>query len=245
MTQMMTASRHRAAVDQILLVVVPFAVWLALSDRLFLGGIATFAPAPILHVAASAAVAFALIAAALAPEPDRRRALGLGPMRAGAAVGWGLFATAASYTANAVAAALYLTLTGRHAEDELASKAQWTTRLTHIPLGWVVPLAIVVGIYEEVLFRGFLVGRLRVALRGVGARGEIAIAALVSSALFGAGHAYQGGLGVVQTFTMGVVLALVAVRCGAIWPCIVAHALIDTIGLFVLHGLEPALARPP
>lgn len=244
---MTAASRHPAALDQILLVIVPFAVWLALSDRLFVGPLSRLAPLPMLHVAATAVVVFALVAAALALEADRLRALGLGPMRAGAALGWGLFAAAAAYLANSVAAALYLTLAHRSVEDELAHKAQWTTRLTQIPLGWIVPIALVVGIYEEVLFRGFLLGRLRAALRGraLGRRGEIAVAVLVSSAVFGAGHAYQGTLGVIQTFTMGAVLALVAVRCGAIWPCMVAHAIIDTIGLFVLHGLEPALARPP
>jgi membrane protease YdiL (CAAX protease family) len=241
-----TASQRGAALDQILLVIVPFTVWLALSDRLFRGPVLRLAPSPILHVAATAVVALLLVSAALALEADRLRALGLGPMRPGAAVAWGLFAAAAAYAANAVAAALYLMLAQRDVQAEIAHKAQGTARLAQIPLGWVVPIALLVGVYEEVLFRGFLLGRLRLALRGrVGPRVALAVAVLASSALFGAGHAYQGALGVLQTFTMGVVLALVAVRCGSIWPCIVAHAVIDTIGLFVLHGLTQVLARPP
>lgn len=240
---MATITRRQAAVDQILLVVFPFAVWLALSDRLFRSPVATFASGPLLHVAATAIVAAALIAVALASEVDRLRALGLGPMRASAALGWGSLAAAACYVASSTAALVYLVVTQRQPADELASKAEWTARLAHVPVGWIVPLAILVGVYEEVLFRGFLLGRLRVALCALGPRAADAIAVLASAALFGSGHAYQGGLGVVQTATMGVVLGIVTVRCGVVWPAIVAHVIVDTLGLFVLHAIEPAL--PP
>ena len=64
---------------------------------------------------------------------------------------------------------------------------------------------------------------------------------LASAALFGLGHAYQGVLGVLQTFTVGLVLAAVAVWRGSIWPCILAHVGIDVFGLFLLRAVAPAL----
>lgn len=249
---MATIRGQRTAIDQILLVVVPFAFWLLLSDRLGFGLLAGRLPGgagPLLHIAATAAVALLLVSIALAREPDRLDALGLGPMRPIAAFGWGILGLVCSYLASSAAAGIFFALTQRSVSNEIAGKAQWTSRLGVIPLGWVVPLAVFVGIYEEVLFRGFLLGRLRLALAGLGPRAEVAIAVLASSLLFACGHVYQGGLGVTQTFAMGVVLALVAVRTGSVWPCIVAHGLVDTIGLFVLHGLAPmldhAVARPP
>ena len=106
-----------------------------------------------------------------------------------------------------------------------------------------VPLAMFVGLYEEVVFRGFLLSRLRTVFTSPhwGWWTTTGLAVLVSSALFSAGHGYQGPLGLLQTFAIGVVLASVAAWRGSIWPCILAHAGIDSIGLLALPLLKHQL----
>jgi membrane protease YdiL (CAAX protease family) len=238
---MLAIPRRGLAILQILLVSVPFALWLSLAGRVGLGVLSgrTASATLVVHVALTAAVAGVLVAVALAREPDKSRALGLVSVRPSAAIGWGLFTAVAAYVAQTAAALFYLAITRTSLVDEVANKTKWTSKLAVIAPGWIVPLVLVVGFYEEVLFRGFLLGRLRLALQGTWgeSRRELGAAIVISSALFAAGHAYQGPLGVVQTFAMGVVLALVTVRSGSVWPAILAHAIIDGFGLFVLHGI--------
>ena len=94
-----------------------------------------------------------------------------------------------------------------------------------IPLGLVVPMSLFVGLYEEVLVRGFLLSRLR-ALSG----GNL-VPVVVSTAIFGAVHFPQGLAGMVQTAAIGLALALVVVRTRTLWPAILAHATIDSLSL--------------
>jgi len=66
-----------------------------------------------------------------------------------------------------------------------------------------VPLVVFVGLWEETVFRGFLLGRLR-AVFDAPDRPETrlrrdALAVVLSGAVFAAGHVYQGALGVLQT----------------------------------------------
>lgn len=57
----------------------------------------------------------------------------------------------------------------------------------------------------------------------------------VSAALFGLAHLYQGPAGVINTAITGLILAIVYLRFGRIWPLIISHYLHDAlqIGLFV------------
>jgi membrane protease YdiL (CAAX protease family) len=214
-------------------------LWLALAERYGLGvrGVLPAPVGPLVHVVINGVLAFGLVAVALRREPDKRRALGLEPMRPATAVGLGLAAVAVSYAVQSFAAAIYLMVSRANLDAELASKQRWTAALADIPLALVVPLAVFVGVYEEILFRGFLLGRLRMLFR------TPAPAVIVSAFLFAAGHAYQGPLGLVQTSVVGVVLGAFAVARSSIWPCIVAHVTIDTFGLVALRVLRPALER--
>jgi membrane protease YdiL (CAAX protease family) len=224
---------------QVLVVAVPLALWLGLASRLGLGRTGVLPPSvePLVHVAVTGVLALGLVAAALRREPDARGVLGLAPMPVGAAIGWGLAGVVLAYVVDGVGVGLYLALTHADLQAELAAKARWSTQLAAIPLAWVVPLSVFVGVYEEVVFRGFLLGRLRVL------SGSRALAVLISAVLFAAGHGYQGTLGLVQTFAVGLVLGALAIARGSIWPTIVAHVSIDTFGLFALHVLRPALDR--
>lgn len=81
-------------------------------------------------------------------------------------------------------------------------------------------LSVTAGICEEILYRGLLMGALTA---GIG----LWPAVLVSSVVFGLGHAYQGAAGVVRVSAIGVVLALVTVFSGSVFAAIVLHAVID------------------
>ena len=58
---------------------------------------------------------------------------------------------------------------------------------------------------------------------------------LVSAVMFGLAHLYQGPAGVANTAITGLILAIVYLRFGRVWPLIISHYLHDAlqIGLFV------------
>lgn len=88
-------------------------------------------------------------------------------------------------------------------------------------------LSLVAGVGEELAYRGYVIPMLA-PLVGTGG------AAVVSSAVFGVVHGYQGALGVVRTGLMGGVLAWGFLASGSLWPAIAAHALIDLVAGLVL-----------
>lgn len=87
---------------------------------------------------------------------------------------------------------------------------------------------------EELLFRGFLLGRLRALLGG--GLGVGIVAAFVQALVFGLAHAYQGPTGILVTGLIGLVFGLLYLRLRALWPLVIAHGLIDTVGLLALYA---------
>ncbi len=83
-------------------------------------------------------------------------------------------------------------------------------------------LSVAAGSGEELAYRGYAIPALA-PLLGVGG------AAVLSSAVFGVMHAYQGPLGIVRTGLMGGVLAWGFIASGSLWPPILAHILIDLV----------------
>jgi uncharacterized protein len=99
---------------------------------------------------------------------------------------------------------------------------------------WRIPVLVLAafanGWAEEVIVVGYLMTR----LRQLGMSNTRTL--LLSSALRGAYHLYQGfgaGLG---NFVMGLVFGVVWRRTGRLWPLIVAHGIIDTVA-FVGYAL--------
>lgn len=84
-------------------------------------------------------------------------------------------------------------------------------------------LSVVAGFGEEIAFRGFSMATAS-PFMGVGG------AAALTSLAFGALHAYQGGLGVIRTASIGMLLATSWVVLESLWPAIVAHIVIDLVG---------------
>lgn len=100
-----------------------------------------------------------------------------------------------------------------------------------LPLA-VLAIALAPAVCEEVLFRGAL-------LRGLAARIPPLAALLISSAMFSAYH-----FKLVQmpaTFTLGLVLGVLALRAGSILPAVIAHLLNNTMVLVVARHESDAL----
>lgn len=95
-------------------------------------------------------------------------------------------------------------------------------------LGYGAALSINAGVVEELLFR--------LALPAViyGASGNATVAIVVSIALFGALHAYQGLPGILGTGILGALLMLSWLVSGTILVPIVLHALLDLRSLVLI-----------
>lgn len=103
-------------------------------------------------------------------------------------------------------------------------------------------LAVTAGVWEEILYRGFLTWYLS-GLFGLW------LTVLLSSALFGLAHLYQGWKGVLRTGAAGVVLSGLYLLTGSLWAPMLLHALVNIIGGLVafdlLHRSGAEVAAPP
>jgi len=107
-----------------------------------------------------------------------------------------------------------------------------------------IPLAIVFGITagyrEEFFFRSYLLGR----LEELGVQVPFAVAA--STALFAAGHVYEGPLAVAITAALGVLLSAAWLRRRSLHVVAIGHGAYNTavlcLGLVLPHALPEAAA---
>jgi hypothetical protein len=122
-------------------------------------------------------------------------------------------------------------LTGKPHQLQLLDHLRGDLRATL----WLLPLVwLVVAPLEEVLFRGFLMNEIAHLL----GNGSIALLLnlLLSSALFGFAHCYQGPSGVLSTGMVGAVLGAIFIGSGFnLWPAIFTHAIIDTLSLLLIY----------
>jgi sodium transport system permease protein len=92
----------------------------------------------------------------------------------------------------------------------------------------VLAVALAPAVCEEVLFRGAL-------LRGLASRMPPALALVIASALFSLYH--WKPVQMLPTFTLGLVLGVLALRAGSIVPSVIAHFLNNTMAI-VVHRQE-------
>jgi membrane protease YdiL (CAAX protease family) len=115
------------------------------------------------------------------------------------------------------------------------------TARERIVLGLVV--APTAGIVEELLYRGFAISRLAPLIGGPWP------AAVLTAGGFSLGHVYQGPLGVLRAFLLGLLLAVPYVTTGSLLPSILAHFLIDLSTIFFgrafLDEPDDGIVRPP
>lgn len=99
-------------------------------------------------------------------------------------------------------------------------------------------LSLAAGVGEELAYRGYAIGAMAPLLGGP-------VAAVVTSAVFGVLHAYQGPLGIVRAGVLGGILACGFLISGSLWPAIIAHVSLDVLaGIFLADRLMvPADSR--
>ena len=92
---------------------------------------------------------------------------------------------------------------------------------------------------EELVYRGWITAR--VAELGLRSRRAWIAAVVVSSAVFGTLHMYQGLSGMIATGLTGLILGCVYLATGRnLWAPIVAHGVMDTSGFVMIYfGVYP------
>jgi membrane protease YdiL (CAAX protease family) len=100
---------------------------------------------------------------------------------------------------------------------------------TYLEAGFFVLLSVCAGLFEEIIFRGYL-------QRQFGALGRHAVVGIVvSAAIFGLGHGYQGARNMVVIAVFGVLFGILAHIRKSLRPGMMTHAFQDSIagiGLF-------------
>jgi uncharacterized protein len=109
--------------------------------------------------------------------------------------------------------------------------------------GMLVLVWTVVAFGEELLFRGFILNRLRTPLGPNALGGVVAVAS--QAALFGVGHFYLGARGIAAATLVGVVYgAWYLLRGRNLWPLIVAHGITDTVSMVAIYaGVFPVSSQ--
>lgn len=169
-------------------------------------------------------------------------------------VGIGLLPAAAGWQWAALAAAAVITVGmvwyHRHLEGQPEQLSQVRGQLgdmeammprTPDEVRWFDAVSVTAGVCEEVVYRGLLMTALT-GLLGLWP------AVLISSLIFGLGHAYQGVRGVLKTSLAGVAMALVVVGTGSLYAAVIMHAVLDLVqGRMVAAALSiptPEAADP-
>lgn len=123
--------------------------------------------------------------------------------------------------------------TGGAARSDVAANAAQIGDSIWGVFGFIV-LAWTGAFSEELFFRGHFFTTLRNLLGGSGA--ALIATIVVTVALFAAGHGYQGWVGVVDTGLYGgLTLTLLYVWRTRLTPCIVAHALWNTLATVAIY----------
>ena len=98
-----------------------------------------------------------------------------------------------------------------------------------IPISWGAA-----AFGEEMLFRGFLSRRFLTLFGDTGS--AIFLAVILQAVLFGLGHIYLGARGVITAMTVGLIMGMYYfLNKRNLWPLIISHGLIDSIGMTVLY----------
>jgi membrane protease YdiL (CAAX protease family) len=102
-------------------------------------------------------------------------------------------------------------------------------------------LVVVVALAEEIIFRGYLILRLRAVT------GSLPVAVISSAVIFSLGHGYEGSAGVITVGMMGLVFGLIYVWRKSLVAPIVMHFLQDFIGIVLmpLLGMKELGGRCP
>jgi membrane protease YdiL (CAAX protease family) len=145
------------------------------------------------HVSALALISVGISWLVLLREPSQLDALGLSwaPLRGRVPlmVMYGLAGGVATYAINAAVSIGVIMATGGIEKHIGMAKEQHEALSTFaaIPLWVMIPVVIIAGTYEDIVFRGFLLGRLRILLKTQqGWIGDV-LSVAISSVIFASG----------------------------------------------------------
>jgi membrane protease YdiL (CAAX protease family) len=132
----------------------------------------------------------------------------------------GLALLAASYVGSIVV----MIVVGNVAPAIVIAASQ--TKLVEGPLETtaIIAVSLVNGFFEELFVCGYLISAMK-EKRG------FAMAVNASAILRISYHLYQGTIGVLTIVPIGLIFAYWYARTGRLWPLIVAHAIMDMVGL--------------
>ena len=102
---------------------------------------------------------------------------------------------------------------------------------TTVERRWYAFLCVTAGVCEEILFRGFLLHYLHVFPFSL----NLALALVISSAIFGLQHFYLGAAGAVSSAVGGLLFGFLFLLTGNLLPAIVFHAAMDLRVLVLLR----------
>ncbi len=109
-------------------------------------------------------------------------------------------------------------------------RGSWATLIMWLVFVWVFVVFI-----EETVFRGYLMNEMKKYIPESGSRDFWIV--IISSAIFGLAHSYQGISGIITTGITGAFLGYLFVRNAYnIWMPLLVHGIIDTIGLYFIYA---------
>lgn len=165
---------------------------------------------------------FLLIAVGAASLSPQGLATRLG-LRRGGLPGWTWLVLMLGTPIIGVLSSHMLSLLTDDLSDQLKLvESMMRTHVRDFPVGLIVIVAILPGVVEELLFRGYLQSRLLL-------RWPPALAVGVSALVFSAAH--MDPLHVIGVFPLGLWLGAVAWRTGSVWPAVLCHAVNNAVAV--------------
>jgi membrane protease YdiL (CAAX protease family) len=145
------------------------------------------------------------------------------------AIKWAVVAYAFFWLATALLTAIF----GQPEDQSLVTdiKAENNTAVLVV---WAVLICVLAPVVEEIFFRGFMFTAFSRTL-------GVAWGAVLSSAVFGLGHAPAAPIQLIALGVFGVGLCLLYWRTGSIIPGMALHALNNSVTFGVTRDLDPAL----
>ncbi len=186
----------------------------------------------VVQVVLSGAVLLAYCVLCAGRDPSPRQTLGLQSRLGWRVLPAGVFLALCAFAA---AAAILLTFQRFFGAPATASRDAALEAFRRIPLGRALTMAVWAGFYEEIVARGFLIDRLRKGLEFSGLGDKRWLPTVMGAWLFALGHAYQGPVGVAQTFAAGLLFSLATRLDSGVLVAIVAHVLVDAGSFLMLR----------
>lgn len=189
-------------------------------------------------IALRACVAVLVIAAIASIRRQSAASLGLRSNRMAVDIGIGIAATIGIYIVGVIAQLMMMALWPELLKQLDQNADQLLDLLPRMSLFQSAILMLMVGVYEELLFRGFLLTRLRRMT------GSWTAAVLISTAIFAALHAFdQVPLALVLISFLSLVFSLLTIWRRSLIPAIVAHAAFNFSQMILMEILRDQTTR--